>query len=169
MENETNQETIIEQKPHTATKPNVHTILAHSYSIYFIGLIAGVILDSIYPIKVSESQVWDILGSMFVVLGSLVVFWAQNTSRKLDAHEKDEETAIKQFKKGPYRYVRGPTHWGLGFLLFGFGLLSGMPFIVLTTVISFFTTKAVFLRKEEKFLAEKYGKPYLEYQKQVRF
>ena len=157
------------EQVHPASKPNVHAILAHSYSFYFLSLIVGVILDFIYPVQVSHTEFWQILGSVLVILGSLLVFWAQNTSRNLKVDEKEHDKAVSQFKKGPYRFVRGPTHYGLGFLILGFGLMSNMPFIVLTTVISFFITKMIFLKREENLLAQKYGAPYLEYKKAVRF
>lgn len=42
-------------------------------------------------------------------------------------------------------------------------------FIIVFSFISFLITKFTFLSKEEKILAEKYGAPYLEYKKSVKF
>src|ERR1035437_6593070 len=48
-------------------------------------------------------------------------------------------------------------------LLLGFGIIVNAPFVILSAIISFIVTKFVFLSKEEKILADKYGTPYLEY------
>ena len=69
--------------------------------------------------------------------------------------------------KGPYKYSRSPTHWGLSMLMFGFGITVNAFFIVITTIISYLVAKYTFLKKEEKLLARKYGEPYKEYKKSV--
>ncbi|KKP64099.1 MAG: hypothetical protein UR62_C0020G0001, partial [Candidatus Nomurabacteria bacterium GW2011_GWF2_35_12] len=67
-----------------------------------------------------------------------------------------------------YCYTRSPTHFGLFLLMLGFGIITNALFIIIFSVISFIITKFVFIRKEEKILAEKYGIPYLEYKKSVK-
>ncbi|KKP71662.1 MAG: hypothetical protein UR70_C0021G0015 [Candidatus Nomurabacteria bacterium GW2011_GWB1_35_20] len=52
--------------------------------------------------------------------------------------------------------------------MLGFGIITNALFIIIFSVISFIITKFVFIRKEEKILAEKYGIPYLEYKKSVK-
>ena len=74
----------------------------------------------------------------------------------------------ENFCKGPYCYARHPTHWGLFFLILGFGIILNALFVILCTLISFIVTKFVFIEKQEKILAEKYGAPYLEYKKSVK-
>ena len=105
------------------------------------------------------------MGFIFLIFGTFLVFWAQKTSRHLNIENITKET----FCHGPYRYTRSPTHWGLFLLMLGFGMIANAFFIVLFSIISFLITKLVFLKKEEKVLAAKYGTPYLEYKKSVKF
>jgi protein-S-isoprenylcysteine O-methyltransferase Ste14 len=104
------------------------------------------------------------VGGSIIIFASLVIFWAQHTSRKLKKENMTKET----FCKGPYCYTRSPTHWGLFFLMLGFGIVINGAFVVLTTCISLLVSRRIFLEKEERILAEKYGAPYLEYKKAVR-
>ena len=53
--------------------------------------------------------------------------------------------------------------------MLGFGLVANAIFIIVTTVISFVLTKFIYLKKEEAILEKKYGAPYLEYKKAVKF
>ncbi len=146
-------------------KNNVHHILAHSYMFYFGAFLVGLILEFIFPIKILDKNITPYFGIVFLVLATLLIFWAQKTSRNLDISHLTKDT----FCQGPYSYTRTPTSWGLFLLILGFGVMVNAFFIILLTVISFIVTKFVFLRKQEAVLAEKYGEPYLEYKKSVKF
>jgi protein-S-isoprenylcysteine O-methyltransferase Ste14 len=51
----------------------------------------------------------------------------------------------------------------------GFGLVINAFFVIVSAFISFVIAKFLFIEKQEKVLAEKYGAPYLEYKKSVKF
>ncbi len=146
-------------------KDKVHIVLAHSYSVYFLLFLAGVFLDLIFNLKIFNFPFMMPLGVVLILLATLLIFWAQRTSRNLNKETLTPET----FMKGPYRYSRSPTHWGLFFLMLGFGLLNGAIFIVIFAFIAFFLTKLVYLKKEEAILLKKYGAPYSEYKQIVKF
>ncbi|MBP9711619.1 MAG: hypothetical protein KBD55_01120 [Candidatus Pacebacteria bacterium] len=147
-----------------AISKNVHRVLASSYTVYLVLFLAGVILDIIYQIKIFINPNIGIIGTVFLAFATLLIVWAQNTSRNLDTKNISKET----FCKGPYCFTRSPTHWGLFILMLGFGIIANAFFVVLFTMISFIVTKIVFLKKEEQMLANKYGNPYREYKKAVR-
>jgi|SRR6185369_13763685 len=146
-------------------KDKVHWILAHSYTLFFILFLAGVCLDVFLPVKIFTKSIFAFSGVIFLIFGTFLILWAQKTSRDL----KKENITKETFCQGPYCYTRSPTHWGLFFLTLGFGLIANALFVVLTTLISLIISRFVFLDRQEKILAEKYGEPYLEYKKTVRF
>jgi protein-S-isoprenylcysteine O-methyltransferase Ste14 len=143
----------------------VHQILAHSYMTHLLLFLAGVVLDLIFNFKFFSSSFWAPFGVYFLILGTVLIIWAQKTSRGLNRCNVSKET----FSQGPYRYTRVPTNFGLFFLVLGFGLITNAFFVVLSSFISFLVSKFVFLDKQEKILALKYGAPYLEYKKSVKF
>ena len=156
------------EKQRTSVHPQhtIHSILAHSYLIYFLILIVGVVLDLSYPDKIFATAIMMPTGFMMLVLATIIILWAQHTSRQLDvANTVTKET----FCKGPYCYTRTPTHWGLFLLILGFGFILNAFFVIILTIISFIITKLFFLKKQEKILENKYGTPYLEYKKVVKF
>jgi protein-S-isoprenylcysteine O-methyltransferase Ste14 len=150
------------QNPH---KNKVHKILAHSYSIYFLFFLIGVCLNLIFNFKVFNNSFMAPIGILFLISGTLLIFWAQKTSRNLKKDNVSKET----FCHGPYYFTRTPTNFGLFFLVLGFGLIINAFFVTLFAFISFVIAKFTFLNKEEKILALKYGTPYLEYKKMVKF
>ncbi len=142
----------------------VHHVLAHSYSFYLFLFLVAVFLDTMFPIRIFKSSYMVPMGFVILILASLLILWAQRTSRDLQIHNLTKET----FCKGPYCYTRSPTHWGLFFLVFGFGVVANAVYIIIFSLVSLIVTRVFFLRKEESLLASKYGEPYLEYQKEVK-
>ena len=150
------------QNPH---KNKVHKILAHSYLFYFISFLAGLFLDFVFPLRIFKSSATLSIGTIFLILGTFLILWAQKSSLGLQKENVNKE----RFFHGPYRYTRSPTHFGLFLLILGFGIITNSLFVVILSIVSFFITKFIFIKEEERILAEKYGAPYLEYKKSVKF
>ncbi len=146
-------------------KNKVHRVLAYSYLVQFALFLMGFFIDLILQFKISTSFLVTPIGISSLILGSLLILWAQITSYNF----KKENITKETFNQGPYRYTRSPTHFGLFLLMLGFGVIMNTPFVILFTIISFFVSKFVFLNKQETILAEKYGDPYIEYKKLVKF
>lgn len=146
-------------------KNSVHEVLAHSYFVYFLLFLLGIFLDLVFHFKTFNSYIMIPIGSILIFFASLLIFWAQITTQNLTKETLTKET----FFQGPYKFTRIPTHIGLFILMLGFGILINATFIVIFSIIFFIFNKIIFLRKEEKILEEKYGAPYIEYKKLVRF
>ncbi len=155
----------MEEENKSIHKNKVHGVLAHSYLFYFVSFLVGLFLDFIFPFKIFKNPAVFSVGCVFLVLGTLLILWAQRASLNL----KKENINKVTFSHGPYRYTRSPTHLGLFILILGFGIIINALFIVIFSIISFIFTKIFFIKEEERILAEKYGAPYLEYKKSVKF
>ena len=105
------------------------------------------------------------LGLPFLIFGTFLIFWAQISSHKLNKENMNKET----FSKGPYRYTRGPTIFGVFLVMLGFGITTNALFVIIIAILAFLINKFTFIKKEEEILAEKYGIPYLEYKQSVKF
>ena len=145
-------------------KLTTHHVLAHSYSVFLLGLLIGLFLDLFFPLKIIP-QYLQYFGLILMLAAPLLIYWAQKTSGRL--RFKKETLTAGDFKKGPYAVTRGPTHLGLAFLVIGFGLLNNAIFVVLFSVIVYFLSKRIFLKEQEKMLAQNYGEEYTKYQQEV--
>ena len=158
----TNKEINTEKSPHSGI---VHHILAHSYSLYFVLFLLGFLFDVFFPIKIFKGEIIKYIGFLLLISSSYLIFWAQITSRKLDKTNLTRDS----FRRGPYYFTRSPTHFGIFLLIIGFGMIANTIFVIFFTVIAFFITKLVFLKEQEMLLEERYGEPYREYKKIVKF
>lgn len=147
-------------------KHGVHKVLARSYSVYFVLLLAGVCLDLIFGFKIFSDSFMVPVGFFFLIIASMIIIWAQKAGH---AFKKVSEKKTEHFHFGPYRYTRIPTHLGLFLLILSFGFIANSFFVILATIISFLFSKFIFVKKYEKILEEKYGEAYKEYKKLVKF
>ncbi len=144
---------------------SVHHVLAHSYTFYLFFFLVAVTLDTLFPVRIFSSTYMVPIGLIILVLASILILWAQRTSRNLGKGSINKDT----FMKGPYAFTRSPTHWGLFFLVFGFGVVLNAIYLIIFSIISQIITKTFFLRKEEALLEDKYGIAYSEYKNSVKF
>ncbi|MCU0660142.1 MAG: hypothetical protein MUD00_00805 [Candidatus Pacebacteria bacterium] len=146
--------------------PGVHAVLAHSYLMYFFAVVAGLLLDLTIPIKIIPDHIATAIGMVFLFAAPALIIWAQMTSHRFEK-EKNKTDALNFFK-GPYVFTRSPTHLGLDMLVIGFALILNSLFLVVFSLVSFFLTRSIFVRKEERILGQKYGDQYHKYRKSVR-
>ncbi|MFH1608543.1 MAG: hypothetical protein ABH951_00800 [Patescibacteria group bacterium] len=69
-------------------KPRVHKILAHSYLVYLISLFFGLLFSAIYPFKIFESSFLLNISSLVLILSTILIFWAQKSSRKFGKNKQ---------------------------------------------------------------------------------
>lgn len=147
----------------------INQVLGHSYLVYFASVVIGLVLDYRYPIRIMSPLLVSI-GPLLIILATVLIYWAQDTSAKT-ASERHSTTAVScdSFCKGPYSFLRSPTHVGLVSLCAGLGLLLNSVFILCGALIAFILTRYLYVRREEGLLKQKYGQSYLEYKQKVKF
>jgi len=156
--------------PLTKPEPTVHQVLSYSYLVYFLSFILAVILDKVFklPLLPHNHAKW---GIPILIIGTLIIAWAQSISgagRHARAHTP--ETIDKDhFSRGPYVFTRSPTHLGIALMIIGFGFFINSLTVIIVTVIAYVLTKITSIKKEEKILEERFGQPYRDYKKKVRF
>jgi protein-S-isoprenylcysteine O-methyltransferase Ste14 len=145
----------------------VHFILLHSYLIFLFAVILGVLFDTYLNRKIFSDNIYQYIGFLMIIIGSIIIYWAQSSSAnyKNKVHKKEGRS---HFEFGPYRYMRSPTHFGLFIMTIGFALIINSLFSFIFTVVAYLITKLFFLKKEEQMLEEKYGQVYRDYKKKVR-
>ncbi len=145
----------------------VHLVLSHSYTVFLLAVILGIIFDILIPTSFFGSYLYQYIGFILIVLGSLLIYWAQKTTNCTKKEELEGGKIIRDFARGPYKYSRNPTHIGLTATALGLGLAINSVFSVIFILIAFFITKIIFIKKEEALLEKRYGEDYCNYKKKV--
>lgn len=142
------------------TTPKVHTTLARSYLVYFVCSIVGLFGDTLIGFDIALLYAHTIALICFG-LGAVLIGWAQYTSRH--AHQ---EPGKPYFLKGPYRYMRNPTHLGIVVLVFGYTVVSGSVIFCVVTLVGYLISN-IFFKQYELLLTESYDGVYADYQSKV--
>ena len=154
------------EKEQSFTSGAVHFILSHSYLLFLVAIVLGVVLQIGFPVPLFGTGVYSYLGSFMILGGSGLIYWAQTSSHRSEREMREKNTP-RGFDCGPYKYSRNPTHLGLSLMTIGLGIVFNSFFIFICFIGASLISKFIFLRKEEALLEEKYGEPYREYKKKV--
>lgn len=158
-----------QNKINTNNHNRVHFVLLNSYLIFLFAVILGVFLDPFIDGKIFIDSFYQKVGFIMLLLGSILIYWAQSTS-SVARHKINENntTPYFYFKFGPYKYLRNPTHLGLFVITVGFSLIIYSLSGVILNIVAYMITRFFFYKKEAKLLELKYGQDYLEHKKKVK-
>lgn len=145
-------------------KKIVHVLLVHGYLMFFVAIILGAIVDLFSGVKFSQDIVYQQIGVVMIMLGTVLVYFAQSSSGRAGKIKK-EEANVEGFKYGPYKYFHHPTYLGLFIMTLGLGLTLNSPASIILVFVAHLLIKFVFIKKEERILEEKYGEIFTSYKK----
>ncbi len=144
-------------------QPSVHQVLAQSYLVYFLLCSIGLFVDLIIPFTISMPYSLP-LAIIFFALGPALIFWAQYTSWRFEKIK--QQTGRPDFSRGPYRFLRNPTQFGLVLLVAGYAFASRAAMLFVATGVAYLISN-IFFRKHETILESKYGEDYQSYKSSV--
>ena len=145
----------------------VHTVISDSYITFLIAIILGVIFDSLIPFKIFNNYLFEYLGLIMIILGSMLTYWAQRSSSIAKKNVLEKGLPIS-FEYGPYRYTRNPSYLGVFIMIMGLGIIFNSIFSIIFGLVSYFIIRFIFLKKEEGLLGNKYGQVYFDYKNKVK-
>lgn len=99
-----------------------------------------------------------------LLLGLSAIGWFRRTGQDAKPWTPSPELIIR----GPYRYTRNPMYLGMTLAVLGVAILAGRPWMALLAFCALAATHFTAVLPEERYLAEKFGGPYLDYKARVR-
>lgn len=137
--------------------------------VYFLLAIAVMILlDSFFPLVHWVAAPWNYVGIVLIGLGLLLTIRSVILFRRSGTQTHPGVKATQLVHEGPYRYTRNPMYLGLIIILVGVAVLLGSvsPLLVIPLMIWILHVK--FILREEKWMENWFGEPYLDYKKKTR-
>jgi protein-S-isoprenylcysteine O-methyltransferase Ste14 len=133
-----------------------------------IALIAMLIFHFVIPIITVIPYPWNLLGLIPMVIGILINFVADGALHKAGTTVKPFQESSALITGSVYGISRHPMYLGFVLLLIGVAILlsSLSPWVIIPIFI--ILMDKVFIRVEERMLAEKFSVTWLEYKEKVR-
>ncbi len=133
-----------------------------------IAIVVMVALHFLFPVVRIIPPLWNLLGMIPLVLGVIINLIADQAFHKANTTVKpfDESTAL--IREGVFRISRNPMYLGFVLILIGIALLlrSLTPYVI---VVAFaILMDRMYIRVEERMLAEEFGTEWEEYKRNTR-
>lgn len=132
-----------------------------------VALVLMALLHFLIPIKFVPTP-WNLLGILPLAAGIALNLLADQAFHQAETTVKPFEASRALLTDGVFRITRNPMYLGYLLILLGVGLLlrSATPFLVIP-VFGFLMVQ-VFIRAEERMLAETFGPAWESYVRRVR-
>ena len=136
--------------------------------IYLAALVAGLLLHLLFPVPLRFPVMVRWVGAGLVIAGFALAIAARATFEKAGTNVNPSLPAIAVVTAGPYRFTRNPMYVSLAVAFVGLALLTrvGWLLILLPFVLALMHWGVV--RREERYLARKFGGEYQAYRIRVR-
>ncbi|MBI2812951.1 MAG: isoprenylcysteine carboxylmethyltransferase family protein [Opitutae bacterium] len=131
-------------------------------------VVAGGVAYWLCPIPLLPSPFARTIGVILVVVAGAQAFWAARIMKRAGTNVRPSLPTTAIVAAGPYRYTRNPMYLSLCLLYLGLSLLINGVLPVLFLVPLALTLHFGVIRREERYLAAKFGETYLAYQRRVR-
>jgi protein-S-isoprenylcysteine O-methyltransferase Ste14 len=129
---------------------------------------AGVIAHWYWPVALLPVWPARFSGVLLVLTAGCLATWAKRALEGAGTVIKPSLPTTAIVTDGPYRHTRNPMYLSLCLLHLGIGLLlNGLLPVLFLLPLALILHHGV-IRREERYLAAKFGEPYLAYLRRVR-
>ena len=136
--------------------------------VYLAAILLGAGIDQLIPVRVLPIHLADWLGGTLALLAGVISGLSLREFRKAQTAIRPNQPASALVTTGPFRYSRNPMYLALSILQVGVGIwMNNVWVVVLLLPVLAWIAYGVIAR-EERYLAGRFGQPYLAYQARVR-
>ncbi len=139
--------------------------------IYLVAIGISVALGVFYPLP----WIGDVFGDILFAIGwisllAVAALWFSAFHMMIRARTTLNPSGTPEhlLTGGPFGVSRNPIYLANTVLLIGLGLIVGSVWFLLLAFCAAFLTRKLAIEREEKILAERFGKRYRDYARRVR-
>jgi protein-S-isoprenylcysteine O-methyltransferase Ste14 len=136
-------------------------------ALFGAGLGIGFAFQWLWPVRLLPGYGVRVVGTLILVGSVLLARWAQATMRRGGTNVNPNKPALALVATGPFRHTRNPLYIALSGLYVGLTLLADSVWPLLLLVPVLLVTHYGIVRREERYLKQKFGAPYVEYTTRV--
>lgn len=156
----------------TGKTPRGPGILVPPPLIYFVGFLVALGLDrwvlELAAVPRGRGPLQLRAGWLLVAVGFAVMAWGLVTLVRHRTTFHPDREANRLVVAGPYRYSRNPIYVGMTGVYAGAALLVNTFWAIVLLPIALIIVRTQVIRREERYLAGKFGEDYSEYCRRVR-
>jgi protein-S-isoprenylcysteine O-methyltransferase Ste14 len=129
-------------------------------------MLAGWVLGKLIPVPLGPPL--PPLGNALLFLALALIGWSILVMVRAGTNPRPDKPDQALVDSGPFRFSRNPIYLGLIMIAAGFALILGDLWAWLAVAASFALLETVVIRREEAYLATRFGAAYEAYRARVR-
>lgn len=136
--------------------------------IFAGGLAAGLLTNRLRPTPFLPRGLSRVLGWPVVIAGFALGLWGLREMRRAGTNVDPYRPTTAIVERGPYGFTRNPLYVGMTLMYAGFSArANALPAALLLPALLHVVDRGV-IKREEKYLEDKFGDEYLRYKGRVR-
>jgi protein-S-isoprenylcysteine O-methyltransferase Ste14 len=136
--------------------------------IYFVFFFIGIMLGRIFPLPSFALFLVHIIGWLFAIASLMAALLAMKEFRAAQTTIRPDRPASNLILTGIFRLTRNPLYLSLLLIYCGAGIFLGTWWPIILVPLLVATINFFVIRREERFLTERFGLAYNDYCKKVR-
>lgn len=143
-------------------------VIAPPPIIYLCSILAGFILQRVWPLEVLPVRMGTAVGGPVIVVAVLLFVLCIREFRAAGTSVQTRRPTTVIIKTGPYGFSRNPIYLSFTLLQVGVGILANSVWVLGMVVPALVLMSYGVVAREERYLERKFGEEYLQYKSSVR-
>jgi protein-S-isoprenylcysteine O-methyltransferase Ste14 len=131
-------------------------------------ILCGMGLDRLHRMPIPGIEDGKLAGSIFIGVSILIAFWALFGFYRADTDVRPDRPDTALVTSGPNRFYRHPRYIVLMLIQVTSAFWLNTLWVLLLVPVSAFIIHFYVVRREERYLEQKFGQDYLDYKQRVR-
>jgi len=136
--------------------------------IYLAGLLTGYLIHYFYPLGFMSEPVSFLIGVLLIAVAIPIALIALLAMKRAETSPDVFSPTTEIVTTGIYRFTRNPMYTSLVIIYLGISFLVNSLWILLLLVPVVIVVNQGIIKREEKYLEQKFGEKYLQYKSEVR-
>ena len=134
---------------------------------YLVAIVIAMITRFFLHVSLTSHQALPVTGIIFIVVSVILGLWSKYSMSRNKTTSNSYEQSTKIVTGGPFCFSRNPMYLSITMLEVGLAFSFNDLILLVLTGVAFNVTNVV-IRKEERYLTNKFGREYLDYKQKVR-
>jgi protein-S-isoprenylcysteine O-methyltransferase Ste14 len=135
---------------------------------FFLTILVAYGIHQIWPLEVGSYTAVFYVGVVFAAVGLAIALSAVIGLRKARTSVEPWKPTSSILQSGIYGYSRNPIYAAFSIVTIGIGCILNSLWIILSLLPGSLVVYLIAIKKEEQYLAAKFGDEYLAYKSKVR-
>jgi len=143
-------------------------VIAFPPLIWLVNAVISILVHLLIRVPITSYRICLVCGIVLIILAPTLALSALRTMKAAGTNVHPSEPALTIVRDGPFRFTRNPMYLALCLVQTALGFfLNDWITLLFVIPLALIFHYGVVLR-EERYLAAKFGEPYLQYKRQVR-